>query len=291
MGLGTLARFSCSQAWHATGQGPFSLISDWPTIEFSGNVLDWFNVYQLIAGFGFTLVIQWSGVGAGVIVVPVLTGIFATPALVAVATGSAFSFATKLLISIGQLRGPFIQWGHAFRFLKWSGFFGVLSSLAILGIGQDTNSSLEPTILVAVSLACLLSLLSMVVPAVKSKMASLPNPVLSCTTGVLVGMTGVGGGVLVVPALINGLRLTVKEAVATSIPIGLVLSALTALVLGQGGYFDEDLMLNLCLGAALAMPVGITLFKVISPTFIRALVTVLILTATLGSVYRLFTYT
>ena len=94
---------------------------------------------------------------------------------------------------------------------------------------------------------------------------------MSGTTGLLMGLTGVGGGVMVVPTLTTSGGLTIKVAVATSIPIGLVLSLAVSVALGSSGLVDFTLVMSLLIGAAIAIPLGTHLFHRFSENFIQHL--------------------
>ena len=92
---------------------------------------------------------------------------------------------------------------------------------------------------------------------------------MSGTIGLLMGLTGVGGGVMVVPALTTSGGLTIKVAVATSIPIGLILSLAISVTLGSSGLVDYTLVTSLLIGAAVAIPLGTRLFHRFSENFIQ----------------------
>ena len=94
---------------------------------------------------------------------------------------------------------------------------------------------------------------------------------MSGTIGLLMGLTGVGGGVMVVPALTTSGGLTIKVAVATSIPIGLILSLAVSVTLGSSGLIDYNLVTSLLIGATVAIPLGTRLFRRFSANFIQHL--------------------
>ena len=78
--------------------------------------MDDVNVYVSLAGFSFSLLILWSGVGAGVLVIPTLITLFHIDPLVAVASGSAFAFISKILMTLGHAKHGGIDWRVAIRF-------------------------------------------------------------------------------------------------------------------------------------------------------------------------------
>ena len=96
------------------------------------------------------------------------------------------------------------------------------------------------------------------------------------------GLTGVGGGVLVVPALATRGGLTIKTAVATSIPIGLTLSLAVSLTLGSRGLVDYQLVASLLIGTVIAIPMGVRLFHLFSDSVINRVTCTLIGLALVG---------
>ena len=96
------------------------------------------------------------------------------------------------------------------------------------------------------------------------------------------GLTGVGGGVLVVPALATKGGLTIKTAVATSIPIGLILSLTVSLTLGSQGLVDYQLVISLLIGTIIAIPIGLRLFHLFSENVITRVTCMLISLALVG---------
>jgi uncharacterized membrane protein YfcA len=65
------------------------------------------NLYVSLAGFLFALLILWSGVGAGVLVIPTLITLFHIDPLVAIASGSAFAFISKIMMTLGHAKQGF----------------------------------------------------------------------------------------------------------------------------------------------------------------------------------------
>ena len=110
----------------------------------------------------------------------------------------------------------------------------------------------------------------------------------SAITGGLVGLTGVGGGVFVIPLILSQYSTSVKAAVAASIPIGLVLSASTGLMLSQGGFVSITTLISMSVGAVLAIPFGVLSVRYLSESWVRWLVIGLISVALANAVLALF---
>ena len=109
----------------------------------------------------------------------------------------------------------------------------------------------------------------------------------SAVTGSLVGLTGVGGGVFVIPLILSQYSTSIKIAVAASIPIGLVLSAATGLMLSQGGFVSMTILASMTLGAVLAIPLGMMAVRYLPEAWVRWLVVSLISLALLNSITAL----
>ena len=85
-----------------------------------------------------------------------------------------------------------------------------------------------------------------------------------------------------VPALATRGGLTIKTAVATSIPIGLTLSLAVSLTLGSRGLVDYQLVASLLIGTVIAIPMGVRLFHLFSDSVINRVTCTLIGLALVG---------
>ena len=232
--------------------------------------MDDLNVYVSLTGFFFSLLILWSGVGAGVLVIPTLITLFHIDPLVAVASGSAFAFMSKILMTLGHAKYGGIDWRVAIRFLGICLPITVGTSATTAVMSQAHQGALfELTIVIAIILAGLLALTALLSTRIKTIISTWPMSSLSGVTGLLMGLTGVGGGVMVVPALATTGGLPIKIAVATSIPIGLILSLAVSITLGSSGLLDYPLILSLMLGAVIAIPLGTRMFHFFADRLIK----------------------
>lgn len=74
------------------------------------------------------------------------------------------------------------------------------------------------------------------------------------TAGVVLGATGVGGGIVVLPMLLRYARMDIRQAIGTSIFVTTLLSASSAVAYMQDGHTDVRLALWLFAGSLLSMP-------------------------------------
>ena len=230
-----------------------------------------------LAGFFFAFLILWSGVGAGILIIPFLITVFHIEPIVAIASGSAFAFISKIMMTIGHAQQGSVDWRAAYSFLRVCLPVTVITaaSTAYLSASQS-DITLELFLISAILLAGCLALFALLSTRFKVIISHWPMAWLSGTTGLLMGLTGVGGGVLVVPALATRGGLAIKIAVATSIPVGLILSLAVSVTLGSSGHLDYRLVVSLLIGAAVAIPIGTRLFHHFSDDLVRRVTCVLI---------------
>lgn len=249
--------------------------------------MEWVNGYASLAGFFFSLLILWSGVGAGVLVIPALITLFSIDPLTAVASGSAFAFLSKIGMTLGHAKHGGVNWHSAYQFLKiclpvtvvTSGLMAYLSH-------QGLGATLELALVIAILAAGGLALVALLSERTKTLIARWPLATLSSSTGLLMGLTGVGGGVMVVPALATSGGLSIKAAVATSIPVGLILSLAVSLTLGSSGFMDYVLVTSMLIGAAIGIPIGTRLFHLFSDQLIKHITCGLIAIALLDLLHQ-----
>jgi len=235
------------------------------------------DFYICTAGFFFSLLILWSGVGAGVLVIPTLITLFHINPLVAIASGSAFAFLSKTLMTIGHAKQGGVDWKAAYLFLRICLPVTVGSAACMVYLSSSHRGvALELSLILAILFAGCLALTALLSQRIKAMISTWPMLSLSATTGALMGLTGVGGGVMVVPALATSGGLAIKAAVATSIPIGLILSLAVSLTLGSNGLLNYPIVASLLIGAIVAIPIGTRLFHIFSDALIKSITCTLI---------------
>ncbi len=234
---------------------------------------------HLIFGALAGLLIYLSGVGAGVIVVPVMVTLFGVPVATAVGTASLFSVACKIAAGLSHVQ----QGNVSRRLLKaflpaalvsclW---LAALISLALPTVWPQGKTQVELLLKLLVLAVGGLAVASIYVEQIKQALMRLRIRTTGLITGALVGATGTGGGVLVVPALMAEGSESTQRIIGTSLVIGLLLSAVTALFYGAAGSLDWHMALWMVLGSVLAMPLGRVIFKRVSATILTHLVAAL----------------
>tara|TARA_Y200000002_G_scaffold227895_1_gene188148 strand:- start:797 stop:1570 length:774 start_codon:yes stop_codon:yes gene_type:complete len=241
------------------------------------------DFYASAASFFFSLLMLWSGIGAGLLVVPVLIALLNTDPLVAIASGSMFAFISKMLMTFVHSQQGNVDWRLVYMFLRICLPVTLINAAFLAYLSESKHhTSLELYLIIGILLVGCLALAALLSDSIKEILAKWPLSSMSGTTGVLMGLTGVGGGVLVVPALATRGGLTIKTAIATSIPIGLTLSLAVSLTLGSRGLVDYQLVISLLIGTVIAIPVGVRLFHLFSDNVINRITCTLIGLALVG---------
>ena len=241
------------------------------------------DFYASAASFFFSLLMLWSGIGAGLVVIPVLIALLNTDPLVAIASGSVFAFVSKILMTFVHSQQGNVDWRLVYVFLRICLPVTLINAAFLAYLSESKpHISLELYLIIGILLVGCLALAALLSDSIKEILAKWPLSSMSGTTGILMGLTGVGGGVLVVPALATRGGLTIKTAVATSIPIGLTLSLAVSLTLGSRGLVDYQLVTSLLIGTVIAIPIGVRLFHLFSDNVINRVTCTLIGLALVG---------
>jgi uncharacterized protein len=233
--------------------------------------LQWL-LFGAVAG----LLIYLSGVGAGVIVVPVMVTLFGVPVATAVGTASLFSVACKIAAGLSHIQQRNVSRRLLRAFLPagvvaclW---LAALISLVLPNVWPQGKPQVELFLKLLVLAVGSLAVASIYVAQIKQILMKLRIRTTALITGALVGATGTGGGVLVVPALIAEGSESAQRVIGTSLVIGLVLSAVTALFYGAAGSLHLRMAIWMVAGSIIVMPLGRFIFKRAPAQFLTHLV-------------------
>ena len=239
----------------------------------------------LFFGASAGLLIYLSGVGAGVIVVPVMVTVFGIPVAAAVGTASLFSVACKMAAGLSHIQQRNVSRRLLKAFLPASVvaclWLAAMISLALPNVWPQGKPRVELFLKLLVLAVGSLAVASIYVPQVKQALMRLRIRTTALITGMLVGATGTGGGVLVVPALMAEGSENTQRIIGTSLIIGLILSSVTALFYGAAGSLNLPMALWMIGGSLLAMPFGRFIFTRISSKVLTHLVALLAIVALL----------
>lgn len=241
------------------------------------------ELYWLLFGASAGLLIYLSGVGAGVIVVPVMVTLFGIPVATAVGTASLFSVACKIAAGLSHVQQRNVSRRLLKAFLPAAVvaclWLAAVISLALPTVWPQGKAQVEWSLKLLVLVVGSLAVASIYVPLVKQGLMRLRIRTTAFITGMLVGATGTGGGVLVVPALMAEGSESTQRIIGTSLIIGLILSAVTALFYGAAGSLNLRMALWMTGGSLVVMPLGCYVFTRVSGKVLTHLVAVLAILA------------
>lgn len=246
-----------------------------------------------LLAFGFVVagLIHISGVGAGVLLVPSLMVIFKLSPTVAVATASLFS----VLFRVGSIasirRSGHVQWPAFKRFVLFALPVAVVCA-ALVGfvpkVIPEWRAAIDSTIRGLVLVACLIALVSLYSERIKAMLRKLGMAGMASVSGFFIGASGVGGGALVVPALLSLGTLSATEAIATSSVITMALMAASSVLYTLSGAVQWLYLLCMLVGGYASLPLAIQVQKRLSQKTLVDIVAALIVVSLNGMVIQWF---
>jgi len=215
---------------------------------------------ELIAleiGFGLLIGILLGTIGGGgsILTVPIL--IYAIGLSVHDATATSL-----VIVGVTALLGVVPHWRQGNVHLRTGVTFGAAGILgAVLGTAINRRMN-EILVLFLFGILMLLVAARMAFGkqpeprGVDGQQALVSTLVAGAAVGVMTGFFGVGGGFLIVPALVLALGLPMREAVGTSLMIIAINSAAAGLARWGGGGFDFTVAAIFILGGFIGSQVG-----------------------------------
>lgn len=261
-----------------------------------------FLVAELIVGAILGLIISLTGVGGGVVVLPVLTYFFGMDALSAVATANFLSMLMKISSSYIHFRLGNVPIKSAMVVLAIMIPATALTSYLVSYFSQlqSYQQQVELGINILIVVAIIYSLFLFIYRIFFSfsinqfernntiDIKSLLLPAISA--GVVLGATGVGGGVVVLPLLLCYLKLSIKQAIGTAIFITTILSGSSAIAYMRNGHTHIILALTLCIGSLMTIPLAKYLMLRLSDRILQYLTLLFILSSAIMMSIKLWHY-
>jgi len=208
---------------------------------------------MFLAGLAMGVVFALLGAGGGIIAVPVLLVLFHAPLTEATAGALAVVWAASVTGAFSHARGARVSWRTA--------VLVGLPSMAGAVLGAKAHA-LVPERLTLVLFAAVLLVATALMFRARSEAHGEPRlevallvPV-GLALGALTGFLGVGGGFLIVPALVTLTRLPLKLAIGTSMAIIAGSSLTGALTYVVEGAAPMDLVLPMGAGAVVGALLG-----------------------------------
>lgn len=262
------------------------------------------TVVQLLSGALIGACIGMTGIGGGVLLLPVLTLGFGLPSTVAVGTAHLYSCLCKLPAVFFHFRQGTIRFRTSAYFLVGAVPVSVAVALWITEYAGDMDpadpawrelqTNLRQFIAAVVILSGLLILWHMFMrpgshtaagPAGQHAPARVTSgkvclvAVLGAFIGGLIAATSVGSGILIVPLMIILFRLSAVDTVGSSIFIALVLTLTGSIIYAGSSQLDLAIAVTMAAGSLVGVPLGVRMSRRIPERYLQITITGLVLVA------------
>jgi uncharacterized protein len=214
--------------------------------------------FKIFVGFVVGILIGMSGVGGGVLLLPVLIFGLRVPAIVAVGSDALFNFFTKIPASLLHFKKGTVRRKVVIALAIGSvpgSFLGVNLLMYIRSIyGDGVNHFIKSAVGV---LLVVIPMLLIFQRRIEERVATRPPTmkgfagmaVIGLIAGLLVGMTSVGSGSIIMMLLLLFYSFPPKVNVGTDIMHAVILTGTTGLLHFHFGNVDPGLVVSLLIGS------------------------------------------
>ncbi len=243
-------------------------------------------VLKILVGFVVGILIGLSGVGGGVLLLPVLIFGLRIPAIVAVGSDALFNFFTKIPASLLHLKKGTVK-GKVVAALALGSVPGSVCGVKLLIhirhlYGDGVNNFIKTAVGV---LLIIVPLLLIFQKRIEDKVAHRPPTMkgfagmalIGLFAGFLVGMTSVGSGSIIMMLLLLFYSFPPKVNVGTDILHAVILTGTTGLLHFKAGNVDPTLVLTLLIGSVPGGLIGSHLATRMPMLWLRRLLCALLL--------------
>ncbi|MEA2380556.1 MAG: uncharacterized protein QOH72_527 [Solirubrobacteraceae bacterium] len=243
----------------------------------------------VLFGLGVGILIGLTGIGGGSLMTPLLILVIGVQPVVAIGTDLAYGAITKTVGGWRHLRSGTVDLGVS----KWMAFGSVPGAVA--GVFLLERLNLDVTVVLAlVAVALMVVSLAVLARAVfvraPQERATVPLTARSkagavsigLVLGLVLGLTSVGSGALIGPALILLFRLTPRRVVGTDVFHAAILLWAAGLAHWIGGNVDFALMGTILLGSVPGVWIGAALVDRVPVGFLRPALGCVLLGSALG---------
>ena len=243
-------------------------------------------VLKILVGFVVGILIGLSGVGGGVLLLPVLIFGLRVPAIVAVGSDALFNFFTKIPASLLHLKKGTVK-GKVVAALALGSVPGSVCGVKLLIhirhlYGDGVNNFIKTAVGV---LLIIVPLLLIFQKRIEDKVAHRPPTMkgfagmalIGLVAGFLVGMTSVGSGSIIMMLLLLFYSFPPKVNVGTDILHAVILTGTTGLLHFRAGNVDPTLVLTLLIGSVPGGLIGSHLATRMPMLWLRRLLCALLL--------------
>ncbi len=214
--------------------------------------------FKVAVGFVVGILIGMSGVGGGVLLLPVLIFGLRVPPIVAVGSDALFNFFTKIPASLMHLRKGTVR-RKVVMALSLGSIPGSIAGVKLLMYirhvyGDGVNNFIKSAVGV---LLIIIPMLLLFQRRIEERIANRPPTlkgfagmtVIGLLAGFLVGMTSVGSGSIIMMLLLLFYSFTPKVNVGTDIVHAVVLTGVTGMLHFHLGNVDPELVITLLIGS------------------------------------------
>ncbi len=241
---------------------------------------------KILVGFVVGILIGLSGVGGGVLLLPVLIFGLKVPAIVAVGSDAVFNFFTKIPASLLHLKKGTVRRKVVIA-LSVGSIPGSICGVKLLMhirhlYGDGVNSFIKSAVGI---LLIIIPLLLLFQRRIEETIANRPPTMkgfagmalIGLVAGLLVGMTSVGSGSMIMMLLLLFYSFPPKVNVGTDIVHAVVLTGVTGLLHFRLGNVDSSLVVSLLIGSIPGGLIGSHLATRVPMLWLRRLLCALLL--------------
>lgn len=241
---------------------------------------------KILVGFVVGVLIGLSGVGGGVLLLPVLIFGLGYPAIVAVGSDAVFNFFTKIPASLLHLKKGTVRRKVVLALASGSVPGSILGVRLLVYIRHLYGDGVNNFIKMAVGiLLIIVPLLLLFQRRIEEKVANRPPTakgfagmaVIGLVAGFLVGMTSVGSGSIIMMLLLLFYSFPPKINVGTDIVHAVILTGVTGLMHFELGNVDPRLVMSLLIGSIPGGLIGSHLATRVPMLWLRRLLCALLL--------------
>jgi uncharacterized membrane protein YfcA len=243
----------------------------------------------VLFGLGVGVLIGLTGIGGGSLMTPLLILVIGVQPVVAIGTDLAYGAITKTVGGWRHLRSGTVDLGVS----KWMAFGSVPGALAGVFLLERLNLDVTVVLalvagaLIVVSLAVLGRALFVRAPRERAEVPLTARSKAGAVSiglvlGLVLGLTSVGSGALIGPALILLFRLTPRRVVGTDVFHAAIMLWAAGLAHWIGGNVDFALMGTILVGSVPGVWIGSALVDRVPAAFLRPALGCVLLGSALG---------
>lgn len=235
--------------------------------------------------------INITGVGGGVLIIPALSVILSIPPAMVIGTASLYATFSKAFSTISHIKSGTVDWYSSRIFLIGAVPNAIITAFIVnyaLINYPEKVSSIQSGIYYLTIIFMLISCAIMLMPnrKIQQKSNNLGLIVGGIFVGIVMAMTGVGGGVLIIPALALVTALEMKQIVSCSIVIALIISGTTGLIYAKGGQLDITILIGLLFGSVIGIVLSERMRHLIPNKKLTPFIIVIIIISALLMLFR-----